>query len=64
MYENSSIRLDHGELTDNSSSRESTKRTIYNCTGPGSMYAHCTRYGVLYRTQFVYNYTRSVQKLF
>ena len=27
----------HGELTDNSSSRSSTKQTTYNCTGPGSI---------------------------
>ena len=29
---------EHGELTDNSSSRWSTKQTYYNQTGPGSMY--------------------------
>ena len=54
------IGLAHGKLSDNSSSRWSTKQTTYKCTGSESIYKIVRIVEVPYT---VYEFTRIVQQL-
>ena len=54
-----SYTKDHGELTDNSSSRYSAKQTTYNYTWPDSMY----KIFRIVEVPFVYDYTRTAHQL-
>ena len=52
----------HGKVSDTSGRRQITKKTIYNCTGSGSMFKIFRIKEVPY-TEFVYDYSRAVHQL-